>query len=192
MPSFPSLDEPIAGQGIALRLAAERDIPEILIAHQDDPELYLRLALRRPPSGAELGRRVDDGPADRISGTAIWLTVLERAAAGSHSDDCVGQLDIRSVDWDHGRAEIAMWIAPSVRGRGLGTEALNLAARWLLEACGLHRVQMLIEPGNAAMRAAALSAGFADEGLLRSYLKERGGRVDVSMLSIVAGDLVAL
>src|ERR1700742_662690 len=93
MPSFPELND-LSTTGVALRLAAERDIPEVLIAHQDDPELHRRLGLVRPPSGAELGRRVEGGPGDRASGTALWLTIVE---AGG--DECIGQLDVHDVDW---------------------------------------------------------------------------------------------
>ena len=67
MPAFPELTEPLHGERVALRYAAERDIPEILIAHQDDPELHVRLGLVRPPSGAELGRRIEGG-AERPGG----------------------------------------------------------------------------------------------------------------------------
>lgn len=43
MVAFPELDEPLRDELIALRFGAERDIPEILIAHQDDPAMYARL-----------------------------------------------------------------------------------------------------------------------------------------------------
>jgi ribosomal-protein-alanine N-acetyltransferase len=185
MPSFPNPSEFLVGSAVRLRVAAERDIPEILIAHQDDPELYLRMGLRRPPSGAELGRRIEEESADRATGAGVWLTIV---AVGG--DDCLGQVDVHGVDWDHGRAELRVWIAPAQRGRGLGTQALRLAARWLLEECGLARVQLITEPDNAALRRASLAAGFADEGILRSYLREHGQRVDVTMLSLVVGDLV--
>lgn len=191
MPSFPNLSEPLGGPAVQLRLAAERDIPEILIAHQDDPELYLRMGIRRPPSGAELGRRIEAGPADRRTGTGVWLTIVTGPAGLTRSDDCLGQVDVHGVDWDHGRAEIGIWIAPAQRGRGLGAQALGLVARWLLEECGLERVQLLTEPGNVSMRRAAQTAGFAEEGILRAYLRQPGHRVDVAMLSRVAGDLVA-
>jgi ribosomal-protein-alanine N-acetyltransferase len=184
MPSFPELTEPLGGSSAQLRFAAERDIPEILIAHQDDPALHVRLGVRRPPSGAELGRRVEQGPADRAAGTAVWLTIV---APGS--DDCSGQLDVHDVEWDHGRADLGIWIAPGQRGRGMGAEALRVAAPWLLRECGLERVQLMTEPENAAMVAAARAAGFSQEGVLRSYLRERGQRVDVIMLSLVTGDL---
>ncbi len=72
-----------------LRLAAERDIPEILIAHQDDPSLFARLRLARPPSGAELGRRAELAETERILGAGLWLTVLVEG-----SDECAGQIDV--------------------------------------------------------------------------------------------------
>jgi RimJ/RimL family protein N-acetyltransferase len=184
MPPFPDPTDRLSSPRAQLRLAAERDIPEVLIAHQDDPELYVRLGLRRPPSGAELGRRVEGEAADRAAGTGVWLTIV-----ADGSDECVGQIDVHDVDWDHGRAELGIWVAPAHRGRGVGTAALRLAGRWLLHDCGLVRVQLMTEPDNAALIQAARMAGYTDEGVLRSYLRERGHRVDVTMLSLVAGDL---
>ncbi len=184
MPSFPDLSEPLTGTAVSLRLAAERDIPEVLIAHQDDPQLYLRLGLERPPSGAELGRRMEAGAGDRASGAAVWLTIV---APGS--DDCCGQVDVHEVDWDHLRADVGIWVAPSHRGRGMAAEALRLSGRWLLGTCGLRRVQLMTEPENAPMRRAAESAGLREEGTLRGYLRERGQRVDVVMMSLITADL---
>ncbi len=186
MPSFPAIDEPLAGSAVRLRPAAERDIPEVLIAHQDDPELHARLGLRRPPSGAELGRRVEESAHDSRTGTGVWLTIL-----ADGSDECQGQVDVHDVDWDHGRGEVGIWIAPAIRSRGLGTEALRLTGCWLLRDCGLERVQVLTEPDNVSMLGAARGAGFSDEGVLRAFLRERGHRIDVTVMSLVAGDLGA-
>jgi RimJ/RimL family protein N-acetyltransferase len=184
MPPFPDLDQPLTGAGVQLRLAAERDIPEILIAHQDDPSLYLRIGVSRPPSSAELGRRTEEVAADLGLGIGVWLTIL---APGS--DECRGQLDIHHVDWDHLRAEVAIWIAPRERGQGLAGGALALAGRWLLQTCALMRVELFTEPDNQAMLRAARGAGFAEEGVLRGYLRERGHRVDMTVMSLIAGDL---
>lgn len=184
MPSFPDLSQPLRGPAACLRLAADRDIPEVLIAHQDDPELHRRLGLDRPPSGAELGRRVEAGPADRAAGAAVWLTITAPGA-----DECCGQVDVHEVDWDHLRAQLGIWVAPGRRRRGLAAEALRLTGRWLLETCGLERVQVAAEPDNLPMRRAAHRAGWHEEGTLRGYLRERGGRVDVVVSSLVAADL---
>jgi RimJ/RimL family protein N-acetyltransferase len=187
MPSFPDLPDPLSTPAVALRLADERDIPEVLIAHQDDPELHHRLGQSRPPSGAELGRRVEGGASDRATGAGLWLTIM---TAGS--DECIGQIDVREIDWDHSRAELSIWVAPARRGHGVATAALSLIGRWLVAACGLARIQLVTEPDNAALRAAARGAGFVEEGILRGYVRERGKRVDMTMLSLIASDLVAL
>src|SRR6516164_7166506 len=55
MSPFPRLADPLTDGQVVLRDYAERDIPEILIAYQDDPRLHQRLGQNRPPSGAELG-----------------------------------------------------------------------------------------------------------------------------------------
>jgi hypothetical protein len=76
VPSFPDLPEPLSDGSVALRLGAERDIPEILIAHQDDTHMYERLGLERPPSGAELGRDAERAAIERTAGIHIALTIL--------------------------------------------------------------------------------------------------------------------
>lgn len=186
MAFFPDLTRPLRGPAAGVRLAAERDIPEVLIAHQDDAQLHVRLGMERPPSGAELGRRIDESPADRAAGVAVWLTIT---APGS--DECCGQIDVHEVDWDHRRADLGVWVAPAQRRQGRAAGALRLAGRWLLGPCGLERVELLTEPSNAPMRHAARRAGFSEEGILRGYLRERGRRVDVVVISLIAEDLTA-
>jgi RimJ/RimL family protein N-acetyltransferase len=178
------MSEPLSDGVVALRLTAERDIPEILIAYQDDPELHLRQGIDRPPSGAELGRRSERAEADRETGRHVSLTVLE---AGS--DVCVGQLITSRVEWQQARAELGMWLAPQVRGRGLASRALRLASRWLFETTPLERLQITTEPDNEPMLATARAAGYQCEGVLRGYTLEQGRRVDCAILSLLRGEL---
>jgi RimJ/RimL family protein N-acetyltransferase len=184
MPPIPRLAEPLGGARVIVRDAAERDIPETLIAYQDDPELHLRMGEEHPPSGAELGSWAESEAAERAAGLRAALTVLEPG-----SDVCQGQVYIQHLDWDHRRAEIGMWLAPAARGRGLASEALRLVGAWLLGPGGLQRLQILTEPDNEPMLRAARAAGFVREGVLRGYLRERGARVDVAILSLLPGDL---
>ncbi len=184
MPSFPDLEEPLSDGTVTLRLASERDIPEILIAFQDDRHLHERLGLDRPPSGAELGRLSERFASDREAGASVTLTVLEPG-----SDVCRGQIYTSQVDWQHSRASVGMWLAPQIRRRGLGAAALRLASRWLLERCGLERLQVLAEPGNDPMVRTAQAAGYQPEGVLRGYTLERGSRVDCVVLSLLPSDV---
>jgi RimJ/RimL family protein N-acetyltransferase len=184
VPSIPDLASPLRDDHVALRLAAERDIPEILIAHQDDVGLHVRLGADRPPSGAELGRRMERLEGDMAAGTAVTLTIVEPG-----SDVCRGQLNVHRIDWDHLRAELGIWLVPQARGRGLANGALRLAGRWLFDAWGLERLAIVTEPDNEPMLAAARAAGFVEEGVFRSYGTEQGRRVDLTVLSLLPGDL---
>jgi RimJ/RimL family protein N-acetyltransferase len=170
--------------GVVLRDYEERDIPEILIAYQDDPRLHVHNREDRPPSGAELGSRAEREAAVRAAGERVTLTVLE-----PHEDTCRGQIRVEDVDWDHRRAELRIWLAPQVRGRGLGRGALRLAGEWLLKACGLARLEMLAEPENLAAIHAAQAAGFVREGVLREYQRKRGKGVDMVVMSLIPADL---
>jgi RimJ/RimL family protein N-acetyltransferase len=152
----------MVGERVGLRMAAERDIPEILIAHQDDPELHARLGLERPPSGAELGVQMELAERERERGVRVRFTVVEPG-----SDDCRGRISVHSIDWESGRAELGMWLAPQSRGRGLAPAALRLVAGWLFDECHLERVELLTEPDNEPMLRAARAAGFLDQGMKR-------------------------
>jgi [ribosomal protein S5]-alanine N-acetyltransferase len=184
VPSFPELPEPLEDGSVKVRVAAERDIPEVLIAYQDDPELHRRLGELRPPSGAELGRRSENAEADRIAGRNLTMTIVE-----SEDDTCRGQISVHHVDWENGRAELGIWVALGRRGRELGRRSLSLVGGWLLSDGGLERVEILTHPANRRMIAAAEGAGFAFEGVLRANRLRRGERVDEAVLSLVRRDL---
>ena len=184
MPAIPALTEPLSDGHIQLRAASGRDIPEILIAYEDDPQLHVRLGEDRPPSGAQLGTRAERAAAELAAGSCARLTILEPG-----SEDCCGQLTLRTIDWDHLRAELQLWVAPQLRRRGLARRALRLPAPWLFNDCGLMRITLLIEPDNEPMLRAARAAGFVEEGVLRGYTRERGTRVDRAVLSLLPEDV---
>jgi RimJ/RimL family protein N-acetyltransferase len=184
MPSFPELREPLSDGSVTVRFAAERDIPEVLIAYQDDPQLHRWMVEERPPSGAELGRRAEQAEADRVAGRSLAMTIVEPG-----DDTCRGQIYIYRVDWDNVRAELGIWVSPERRGRGLGRRALTLVGEWLLRDCGLERVHVLTQSDNESMLRAAKGAGFSYEGVLRGYMREREARLDAAVLSLVRRDL---
>jgi RimJ/RimL family protein N-acetyltransferase len=184
MSAIPTPSGPLSDGQVELRLAAERDIPEVLIAFQDDPAMYLRLGMEKPPSGAQLGSRSEAREARREAGEAVEFTVLEPGL-----DVCRGQVYATGFDWRHRRAEIGIWLAPQVRRRGWAARVLRLVAEWLISACGIERVEVQTEPDNEAMLGAAAAAGFVREGVLRSYLFEHGARTDIVMLSLLPSDL---
>ncbi len=186
MPPIPNLQDPLSDGAVALRLTAERDIPEILIAYENDPRMHEHLGEPRPPSGAQLGQASEAADEDRLHGRYVALSIVAPPA-----DDCLGQVRVHTIEWIHARAELGLWVSPAERGRGLGRRALRLAAGWLFGHCGLVRVGVLTDPDNEPMRHAARAAGFVEEGVLRGYFSSRRGRLDAAVLSLLSVDLVA-
>jgi RimJ/RimL family protein N-acetyltransferase len=184
VPSIPFLSEPLVDERAAVRDYAERDIPEILIAHQDDPQLHLRIGIDRPPSGAELGRLAEQEQGDRRVGRRAAFTILEPG-----SDVFRGRIVLTGIDWDNGRGELGIWLAPQARGKGLASAALRLLSRWLLRTCALERLQLTTESDNDPMFRVARAAGYAYEGVLRGYTLEHGKRVDNAVFSLLPGDV---
>jgi RimJ/RimL family protein N-acetyltransferase len=182
--AFPDLETPLQGTLVALRYGEERDIPEILIAHQDDPQLHARFGESRPPSGAELGREAELAAARRGEVQGAELTIVELGG-----DDCRGRISVRHIDLEASRAELRVWVAPQVRGRGYAPDALGLASRWLLGPCGFQRIGVLTATDNESMQRAAAAAGFVREGVLRGYWRGRRGRLDAISFSLLPSDL---
>lgn len=72
-------------------------------------------------------------------------------------------------------AGLDIMLAPAHQGRGLGPEALRVAARWLVDERGHHRIT--IDPATANERAilAYESVGFRPVGVMRQYERDPGG-----------------
>ncbi|MEU9995751.1 GNAT family N-acetyltransferase [Streptomyces sp. NPDC050848] len=119
--------------------------------------------VRRQRSRAETGagysfvvvRRRDERPAGMIG---LWLR-----------------------DLPEGRATLGYWIAPSCRGEGAAAAALTAVSTWAQGELGIPRLQLLVEPWNAASARTAERAGFVREGLLRSWQEVAGERRDMVM-----------
>ena len=86
-------------------------------------------------------------------------------------------------------AEFGYWAAPEARGRGYTPCALRLFARWALDELKLARLQLGTIPGNIASERVAEKVGFTREGVLCAFLDQHGERRDVTMWSLLPGEL---
>ncbi len=137
MPSIPQPPERMGDEFIELRPIAEWDIPEVLIAHQDDRELHHWLGLSRPPTGAQLGSEVEHAEAHRLAGELLKLTIVEPGG-----NDCRGRVEVDGFDWQRGSANVRIWVAPQLRGRGYEQRAAELAGEWLRSTVGLSELSI--------------------------------------------------
>ncbi len=60
---------------------------------------------------------------------------------------------------------VGYWLAPSLRGRGLMTEAVVAIVRWAREDHGVRCLRLWTHPENVASQAVAKRAGFVRAGV---------------------------
>jgi RimJ/RimL family protein N-acetyltransferase len=91
-------------------------------------------------------------------------------------------------DLNEGRASLGYWVVRSARGQGVAAEGLGAVAAWALGDLRIPRLQLYVEPWNAASRRTAERVGFRSEGLLRSWQQVGEQRRDMIMYSIPGTD----
>lgn len=147
----------LSGALVRLRAATHDDIPA-LSEIRSTPEVYSRWG-----GGDDLFGAVAADLAD--PGTRLLVILYENRVVGAIQWS-------EEEDPDYRHAGIDIYLAPSVHGRGLGTDAVRTVARHLIADLGHHR--LVIDPAadnQAAIRCYA-KVGFRPVGIMRGY--ERG------------------
>ncbi|MEU8121635.1 GNAT family protein [Spirillospora sp. NPDC049024] len=97
----------------------------------------------------------------------------------------------RTFDAAQGVCEVGVWLAVEARGRGLITEAVRVMIDWAVGVRGMHRVEWLCDPRNAASAAVAERLGMTCEGVLRQAFVLDGERRDVQVWAVLADEWAA-
>ncbi len=99
------------------------------------------------------------------------------------------------VNWRRVRAmpasffwEIGIALRPEARGRGHGSQAQRLLARYLLADTAVHRIEAATEVGNLAEQRALEKAGFTREGVTRAAVWRNGAWRDGVTYSLLRTD----
>jgi RimJ/RimL family protein N-acetyltransferase len=93
-----------------------------------------------------------------------------------------------------GGLEIGYWIRSSRTGAGLATEAAAVLTRVAIELCGMDRVEIHVDPANAASLAIPRKLGYREEATLRRRLPPvdpSGSPRDDVIFSLLAEELPA-
>ena len=180
------IEFPAAGLGdgvVRLRLMAEDDVDAVVDACQD-PEIPRWTRVPTPYGEAEARQWLAQQGRTRRAGLAVELVMVEEA-----SGRLVGSVGIADIVWDEGRADVGYWVARAARGAGIATRGVRLLTAWAFDALPIERLQICAEPDNAASRRVAERAGFTFEGVLRSYILNKGTRRDAAMYSLLRSEL---
>lgn len=107
------------------------------------------------------------------------------AVADAADDRALGTIGLHLRELEEGRATAGYAVAPSARGTGVAASALVALTAFAWTIADLHRVALLVEPGNTASLRTAERAGYEREGLLRRHSEIGGRRRDMVLLAAV-------
>jgi RimJ/RimL family protein N-acetyltransferase len=129
-------------------------------AWANDPEVSRLMGRAKPVSVEEHDVFFD--AITRCDDCAFFA--IELSDAGAH----IGNVWLWDIDARHRKAELRIVVGDApARGKGAGTEAIDLLCRYGFEHLNLHRIYAFVLSINPAAKKAFEAAGFEHEGTLR-------------------------
>lgn len=168
---------------VRLRLMADADVAAVVRAVQD-PAIARRTTIPSPYGEEEARRWLRDSATGLAAGTDLATLIVD-----AQDGRLLGAAGIHGLDPESGRCAAGYWTAAEVRGRGFASRGLALLCRYAYDELGAQRIELWIEPDNAASLAVAERVGFHREGLLRSFAVLSEARRDMLMYSLLPDDL---
>lgn len=162
--------------------ALPTDGPTLRPWHADDApylvEAYSDEAIRRWHVRSMTEAEARDWIAERA---ARWPAETGADWAVTEHGVPVGRIGLKHLDLADGAAEVAYWVLPAARGRGVATRAVAALARWCFADVGLHRLELLHSTANPASCRVAARTGFAYEGTKRREALHADGWHDMHL-----------
>jgi len=124
-----------------------------------------------------------------LNTSGVWTRTQLRLAIegdGSLAGDIQARRDEDAMP--PGVFEVGLGVFARARGKGIGTEALDLMTTYLFDDEQAHRVQLSTDVDNIAMRRVAERTGFSCEGVLRGFMPSRDGLRDYALYAMTRYD----
>jgi ribosomal-protein-alanine N-acetyltransferase len=180
-----SLPERFAHPQVRLRPATSRDA-ELLRQWRAEPSVRRFQPLNDLPTSqlrADVAhQRIGElyrGHGDKFQ----WIIQIEGKPAG--------WITLVISNWEHGLGEVGYALTSSHQNQGLMTEALALLLDDLFANTSLERVEARCATENLGSQRVLEKNGFSREGLLRSYFRLRGTRIDNFLYSVLREEHLA-
>ncbi|WP_353650231.1 GNAT family N-acetyltransferase [Nakamurella sp. A5-74] len=157
------------GVGLLLRPWEPSDVA-VLVDAYSDPEIQRWHARTMTASEAQ------DWVATR---SVRWTTEIGAEWAVTRDQVVVGRIGLRTLDLSEGSGEVAYWVLPGARGRGVASRALAALTDWAFAEVGLHRAVLKHSTRNPASCAVAERVGYQLEGTARSEVLHQDGWHDM-------------
>jgi len=173
---------------IRLRPLERDDADRLLEAVRESiVELAAWMAWAHRGYGAEDARVYLDGRAEAWRSGEEYAFGIEDAATG----EFLGCAGLNQPNPMHRYMNLGYWVRTRTVGRGVATAATLRLAAWGFDALGLCRVEIVVDPDNAASLRVAEKAGARREGILRRRIAAPGRQRDAVMFSLIPEDLAS-
>lgn len=183
-----SIEPPTLSDGVVtLRLARPHDAEPMTAGLSDVGTVEWLVSVPHPYDHQESVRWVEEiAPGGWRDGTLLFLTVADTV-----DDSFLGEVGLTEIALADRRVEVAYWLAPSARGRGVMTRAVRLMLGWAFDELGVERVDWAARADNHASRRVAEAVGFRVEGVRRDRFHRRydGARYDEQVAGLLRGEL---
>lgn len=108
-------------------------------------------------------------------------------------DHLAGLLHLDDVDTINGHAEIGIALTdPSMRGRGIAAQAINVMLRYAFLELGLERITARIIDGNEPSKKLFTGLGFVHEGVMRHFVLRGGKYLSMHIYGLIRSDWQSL
>jgi RimJ/RimL family protein N-acetyltransferase len=168
----------LEGTNANLRVMEREDLSFLLENHNDVNFCGEEGPVSAQVSLAEAEKRFEN-PAPLVPVTERARFVIEKkdgAKIGSIAHYFVQPTRLMEIGYD---------IIPSERGKGYGTEAVQIMVDYLFLSKDIFRIQAVTNVGNKASQSVLEKVGFKKEGTLRKVGYVRGERTDAYIYSIL-------
>jgi len=109
--------------------------------------------------------------------------------ADSNDESYIGQLDLFEINWKIRTGKIGTVIGSEAkRGKGYGSEAMQLMLDYVFGVLGLERVELEVYAENTRAICCYQKAGFVHEGTRRHAAMVNGNYADVHMMSVLKSE----
>jgi [ribosomal protein S5]-alanine N-acetyltransferase len=171
---------------ILLRPVTLSDLPLIRAAAED---AYIPSITSVPPAYSDDNGRAFIARQQKLALDGHGYPFVIADASGPHQG--LGALGLWLREIENGRASIGYWIVPAARGRHAAGFALQAAVAHAFDILAIPRLQLFIEPWNAASQRTAEYGGFTQEALLHGWERIGGTQHDAYCYALLQQDWTA-
>jgi RimJ/RimL family protein N-acetyltransferase len=117
---------------------------------------------------------------------------IDLAITANGSDEYLGEIVLNDIDEALRSANLRLVMRPAYRGRGYGTEAIELVLGLAFDGIGLHRVELDVLSINARAYSLYENIGFRVEGRRRDAYRDGEGWCDAIIMAMLEEEYRAL